>query len=164
MKSERQLDMRFVLDGMLGRLTRWLRLLGYDAKYPGDSPDEELLRIAEKEDRILLTNDTVLYRRARKQGLRSYLAGGSNESERLANVARNLDVNLNIDVSVSRCPTCNASIFEVDRFRVKGKVSAKTFNSYRRFWICSGCGKIYWRGSHWKKIEEMLRAARERIR
>jgi len=155
--------MKFVLDGMLGRLTRWLRLLGYDSKYSGDSQDDELLKIAIKEKRILLTNDTALYRQARKQGLQSYLTSGDDETERLANIARDLKIDLNIDVSVSRCPTCNSSIFETEHFKVKGKVSSRTFNSYHQFWMCSGCGKIYWRGSHWKKIEETLRAAREKI-
>ncbi len=152
--------MRFVTDGMLGRLTRWLRLLGHDVIYLKDSIDTELLEVAKEECRILLTNDVALFRKAKKQGLESHLVEGKDEIEKLSNIAEHYSIELNIDVTISRCSICNSCIREVKKSKIKKKVPSTTFKTYDKFWICDGCGKIYWRGGHWDKIEETLMKTR----
>lgn len=152
--------MRFVSDGMLGRLTRWLRLLGYDVTYLNDFSDARILEVAEEEGRILLTNDVALYRSAKRRSVEALLVEGKNEAERLADLAKRLNIVLDVDATVSRCPACNSTIKEIERSGVKGKVPPNTFKMHDQFWVCPRCGKVYWQGGHWKKIEEILAKAR----
>ncbi len=155
--------MRFLVDAMLGKLARWLRLLGHDTEYRRDATDDELLAEAASEDRILLTADVELYRRARLRGLRAFLVRGSTEEERLAELAASLKVKLEVDMSASRCPKCNSPVVEVPKEAVRGLVPRGSWLRHERFWRCTGCGQVYWQGSHWANIEAVLRGARKRL-
>jgi len=160
--------LKFIADGMVGRLARWLRLIGNDVVYSRDLTDNELIRRAVAEARILLTSDVELYRRAVADGADSFLVKGRTEAERLARIAKRFRIDLDIDTATSRCPTCNATIRPVKKEEVKGMVPPSTYKVFNEFWECTNrdCGKIYWQGSHWKKIGEHLskaeRLARER--
>ena len=153
--------MKFIADGMVGRLARWLRLIGNDVVYSRDLTDNELIRRAVTEARILLTSDVELYRRAVADGADSFLVKGRTEAERLARIAKRFRIDLDINTTTSRCPTCNATIRPVEKERVKGMVPASTYEVFNEFWECTNrdCGKIYWQGSHWKKIGEHLSKA-----
>jgi len=139
---------------MVGRLARWLRLIGNDVVYSRDLTDNELIRRAVTEARILLTSDVELYRRAVADGADSFLVKGRTEAERLARIAKRFKIDLDINTTTSRCPTCNAAIRPVEKERVKGMVPASTYEVFNEFWECTNrdCGKVYWQGSHWKKI------------
>jgi len=154
------IPMKLIADGMLGRLTRWLRLLGYDVEYLHDVLDDELLALARKEERILLTCDLILYRRAKKSGINSFLITGNDEPEKLANLAKKFNIRLGVDMSVSRCPLCNHPIKRVEKSSVIGRLHRTTLEAYDEYWECTECSKIYWRGSHWKKINETLEKAK----
>jgi len=155
--------MRFLLDGMLGKLTRWLRMLGYEACYQNDVKDEDLLRIAKDNAFILLTSDEELYRTASFRGIDSFLVRGRNEPERLAELAERYKLRLDIDTRESRCPNCGSNIKEAAKPSVERAIPPATFKVYNTFWICTNpkCAKVYWQGSHWKKIEETLRSAKK---
>jgi uncharacterized protein with PIN domain len=155
--------MRFLLDGMLGKLARWLRMIGYEATYMNDSPDQDLLSLAKRESFILLTSDEELYRNAISKGIDSFLVQGRTESERLAGLAERYDLNLRIDTVNSRCPICGTSIREVPKRDVEALVPPTTFKVYQSFWLCTNakCAKVYWQGSHWKRIEQTLESARK---
>jgi len=146
---------------MVGRLARWLRLIGNDVVYSRDLTDSELIRRAITEARILLTSDVELYRRAVADGADSFLVKGGTEAERLARIAKRFRIDLNIDTATSRCPTCNATIRPIKKEQVKEKVPPSTYEVFNEFWECTNrdCGKIYWQGSHWKKIGEHLSKA-----
>jgi len=154
--------MRFLLDGMLGRLTRWLRMIGYDAYYSKNSPDADLLHRAEEESLILLTCDVQLYRAAVARDVESFLVQGTNESERLANLAARFNLTLRIDTNRSRCPVCGSHIKPVTKGEIASRIPPATFKLYQSFWICTeaSCAKVYWQGSHWERIEETLENAR----
>jgi len=153
--------LKFIADGMVGRLARWLRLIGNDVVYSRDLTDSELIRRAVTEARILLTSDVELYRRAVADGADSFLVKGGTEAERLARIAKRFRIDLNIDTATSRCPTCNATIRPIKKEEVKEKVPPSTYEVFNEFWECTNrdCGKIYWQGSHWKKIGEHLSKA-----
>ena len=155
--------MRFITDGMLGKLTRWLRMLGQDVKYLKSLEDEELIKIAKAESRIILTRDFKLYQQAMTQGSTAFLVEGSTEAEKLANLAKRFNISLEFDVTVSRCPKCNSRIKSASKEEVISKIPEATSSYYDEFWKCSGCGQVYWRGSHWKRIEKTLREAREAL-
>ncbi len=148
--------MKFVADGMLGSLARWLRMMGYDVEFPIVLNDDRLMSLAKKEDRILLTRDLELYKRATARGIDAFYVEGRNESERLASLAGRFGLPLEIDLRFSRCPKCNTKIAIVPKAKIVGKVERNTFEHYNEFWQCPKCGKIYWQGAHWPKIRETL--------
>jgi len=154
--------MRFLLDGMLGRLTRWLRILGCDANYSRNGSDADLIRQAREDSLVLLTCDVQLYRTAIARNVDCYLIQGNSESERLANLAARFNLELKIDTARSRCPACGALVKLVRKDEVATRIPKATFKLYQTFWICpnASCAKVYWQGSHWKRIEETLENAR----
>jgi uncharacterized protein with PIN domain len=154
--------MHFLLDGMLGKLTRWLRMMGYEATYLNNYGDKDLLSIAKRDSLTLLTSDQELYRTAVGRGIETFLVEGRTEPERLAALAERYKLDLQIDTRISRCPVCGALLKEVPNDQVKDLVPPATFKVYQTFWVCGNpdCHKVYWQGSHWKKIEQTLQAAR----
>jgi uncharacterized protein with PIN domain len=155
--------MHFLLDGMLGKLARWLRMIGYEATYLNDYGDSDLLSIAKRDSLTLLTSDQELYRTAAGRGIECFLVEGRTEAERLAALADRYKLDLRIDTTVSRCPVCGSPLREIAKNDVKELVPPATFNVYQTFWVCNNpaCGKVYWQGSHWKKIEHTLETARK---
>ena len=155
--------MRFVIDGMLGKLTRWLRIMGHDALYLNDAKDRDLVANAIRENRILLTSDVALYRLATARGADAYLVKGRTEAERLASLANRFKLDLSVNTADSRCPVCGSSLKEVSKKEVREKIPAATFNAFNEFWTCSNseCAKVYWQGSHWENIHALLVKAQE---
>jgi uncharacterized protein with PIN domain len=152
---------KFIADGMLGKLTRWLRMLGQDIEYSNQFEDAELIALAEKEQRILLTKDSELYQRAIAEGIETFYVEGLTEAEKLAELAKRFDFSLTIDLKRSRCPRCNANIELTPKDRLAGKVEKKTLIHYNEFRTCSKCGKIYWQGAHWEGICTTLEKAKK---
>jgi uncharacterized protein with PIN domain len=152
--------LKFITDGMLGKLTRWLRMLGHDVHYYRDSEDRKLVELAKLEKRVLLTRDLKLYQQAVTHGVNAVLVEATDEAEKLADLANRFNFKLEIDLSSSRCPKCNTTIKAIAKESVIKKIPSATSTYYDDFWKCPGCGQIYWRGAHWKKIEKTLREAR----
>jgi len=153
--------LKFVADGMLGKLVRWLRMLGQDVKYSTKFDDAELIAVAEQEHRILLTRDSELYRRAIVKGVDTLYVEGRTEAEKLAELADHLDFLLVIDLNHSRCPRCNAEIRLTPKETVANEVEKNTFTYYNEFWKCIKCGHIYWQGAHWDGICATLEEAKK---
>ena len=102
--------MKFLADGMLGKLARWLRILGHDVIYLVEFDDSELLKLAKKEERVLLTKDLELYKRAIGKGMDSYYVEGKTESEKLAEIAKRYGLLLKMNMDRSHCPICNTQL------------------------------------------------------
>jgi uncharacterized protein with PIN domain len=143
--------LRLLADVMLGRLTKWLRLLGYDTEYENDAEDVDLARRARAEGRILLTRDREL---AGRTGLQTLFV----ESEVLEEQVRQVRESLGPppDPTLSRCSVCNVQLELADRDRVTGRVPAYILRTQQQFRICPGCERVYWRGTHLEKMEQML--------
>ena len=155
--------MKFLADGMLGKLARWLRMLGHDVVYSVEFDDSELLELAKKEERVLLTKDFELYKRAIGRGLDAYYVEGKTESERLAEVAKRYRLQLTIDMDKSHCPICNTQLKPTPKEQLQSELGKNTYTYYDKFWICPNCGQIYWQGAHWKQITQTLAEAQQRI-
>ena len=155
--------MRFVVDGMLGGLARWLRMLGYVTEYDSKADDNSLLRSSQTSETVLLTRDEELYNRALAKSIHSVLVRGGTEEARLGQLARTLGISLEIDMAATRCPGCGTDIHEISRGEASSAVPAKSLELYDRFWRCNNaeCGKTYWVGSHWKQIRHTLEEARK---
>ena len=152
--------MKFIADGMLGKLTRWLRMLGHNVKYSNKLDDAQLMAIAKKERRILLTRDLELYQQATAKGIQAFYVDGQTEAENLAKIAQRFGISLDIDMAKSRCPKCNAQVKPILKEKVAGKVEESTYAYYNEFWECPKCGQIYWQGAHWTRIRKTLEAAK----
>ena len=142
-KGSRQ---RFLVDGMLGSLAVKLRILGFDAEYDRESADRELVQRARNEDRILLTSDRELFLLARRLHTNCIMIQGASERERLVQLFTNLGVKKLRPRRASRCSLCNG------RLQRKQEIDSHGREMYR----CNNCGKLYWRGSHWKKLEQLF--------
>jgi len=156
--------LRFVVDGMLGKLARWLRMMGHDVEYSNCMEDSELLTIAKKNHRILLTRDFDLYQHAVGKEIDAFYVEGQTERERLAELATRFGIRLEIDMATSRCPKCNSPVKPVSKKEVASRVEKNTFEHYAEFWECPECGQVYWQGAHWIKIRETLRTAGQNLR
>ncbi|OLD12219.1 MAG: hypothetical protein AUI50_07795 [Crenarchaeota archaeon 13_1_40CM_2_52_14] len=153
--------MRFLVDGMLGGLARWLRILGYEVRYDASGKDNDLLTIAGEENMVLLTRDEELYQRAVAKKIVSALVVGETEEERLAQMSSTFGVRLETNVEETRCPECGSSLMQKSRSDLAGEVPKESLKLYNQFWKCSNqnCGKVYWVGSHWKNIRRTLEEA-----
>ncbi len=156
-------NLKFIADTMLGSLARWLRMLGYDTLYSKDYGDKEILELAFKEERIVLTRDLSLHRKTVKQGLKSIYLENESIQEKLATLASKLKINLELNPERSRCPICNGILMKVSKEKIVDKVPEKVAELHEDFWMCTACGKVYWKGKHWITMNKILREVRERV-
>ena len=155
--------MRFITDGMLGKLTRWLRILGHNVKYSNKLDDSQLITIAKKERRVLLTRDLQLYQQATAKGVNTFYIDGKTEAQKLAKLAQRFNIKLKADLTVSRCPKCNTRVKPIPKEKVADKVEKTTYLHYDEFWECPKCGQVYWQGAHWTRIRKTLETAKETL-
>ncbi|MFP4564369.1 MAG: Mut7-C RNAse domain-containing protein [Spirochaetia bacterium] len=144
---------RFILDVHLGTLARKLRLLGFDTLYRTDYDDEEIADAASREGRIVLTRDTGLLKR--KAVSRGYWLRNTDPDLQIEEIVRRFQLE-NLIRPFERCPTCNGSIREVPKEEIAHLLEPKTRKYYTRFFRCTECGQIYWRGSHYSRILEQI--------
>ncbi len=143
-------DVKFFADAMLGRLALWMRVLGYDVEYHGEIDDEELIKRALREGRIILTRDTLLVKRRAVRGAVLFIKGDHLE-EQLQQVVTNYRPRK--DHLLTRCLGCNTILEDIDRDSIKGRVPEYVYATQERFAMCPSCRRIYWAGTH---REEML--------
>ena len=149
--------MRFIVDCMLGKLAKWLKILGFDALFFSKIEDDELLTIARKEGRILLTKDTGLIQQA-KDVETLFL-----ESEKWQNQVQQVLEHFSLREKVNphtRCIDCNVVLKNLPKKNAKNLVSAFVFDKADSFALCPNCSRVFWRGTHFKdmeaKIQEIL--------
>jgi len=146
---------KFVVDEMLGSLARWLRIMGYDTTYERDRADKDILAIALREGRILLTRDVQLSQRAAPGSL---LIDSPDLDEQLKQVT--LAFGLKAGEEMTRCTMCNGDLKAVSKEEAAGKVPDGSLESNDEFFTCTRCGKMYWKGAHWKNIRQRLSGLR----
>jgi uncharacterized protein with PIN domain len=141
---------RFVADVMVGKLARWLRMLGYDVLYSNRFKDDEIRRIADAEDRIVLTRDVELHQRARN----SMLIADDHYESQVRQVVASLE--LQQFFPFTRCAECNTPLVETDRESVFVKIPPYVYLTQKHFAWCPSCDRVYWRGTHTDRILEKL--------
>ncbi|MBO0695622.1 MAG: hypothetical protein J2P56_05915 [Verrucomicrobia bacterium] len=150
---------RFVVDGHLGTLARDLRLLGFDVAYDPQAEDHKLLDIMESENRALLTRDRRLLMHAVvKTG---YCPRSQNPDEQTVEVIRRFDL-LGAIAPFTRCIRCNAPLLKVSKAEIFERLEPLTKIYYEQFQRCTGCGQVYWAGSHFSKLQKRLEQIRAR--
>jgi uncharacterized protein with PIN domain len=147
---------RFISDAMLGSLTRWLRIFGFDALYFKDIEDNEIIKIAKQQQRILLTRDTRLVK-TRKIG--SYILINSNKTfEQLREVLLWVKAQgSSVKCEFSRCALCNGELADAEKESLANDVPEHVFLNFNSFFKCKNCGRVYWEGSHKKAMDEKIK-------
>lgn len=142
---------RFVADIHLGRLARYLRLMGFDTAY-GLVDDEALAHLSRGERRILLTRDRGLLKR--KEVTHGCLVRATVPRQQLLEVSRRFDLRRQL-APLSRCATCNGRLEEVAGAAVSTRVPPRAREHARSFRRCTGCGQVYWEGTHSVRIRQL---------
>jgi uncharacterized protein with PIN domain len=155
----RDTDPRLACDAMLGGLAPWLRAAGYDAAWRKDWDDWDLIRFCQRENSILLTSDTGIFRIGivRDGELPAlWIPHGLRKTEQLDYVLQKL----NLPIREPRCMACGGGLAEVPKDQVRGQVPARSYDWLDHFYQCTRCGKIFWQGTHWQRIMEELNRKR----
>ena len=147
--------MRFVADCMLGKLAKWMRMLGYDTTYIPDADDDDLVRIAVRENRILLTRDTRLCERRMVRRRCVFVDWGSTKHQ-VRQVLKALDLSVSRESLFTRCAVCNGEVTPLDKSDVRGRVPPYVYKTQADYGYCANCEKIYWRGTHVQHVLEAL--------
>lgn len=146
---------RFVLDVHLGRLAKYLRLLGFDSLYRNDAGDAELVRVSLAERRILLTRDRALLRR--RALTHGHQVQQTNPRRQLAEVLERFDLR-RAAAPFTRCLRCNEPLRPVPREAVAERLPPRTRREHQELWICRGCDRVLWRGSHYRRMRRFVEA------
>ena len=180
-------DTKFLVDEMLGKLSRWLRMLGYDASYAKDYEkhhnyvvsDDELIQICLKENRILLSRDKILIDRfiakyknnsshehAKTSDFPCLFLISQNVLDQLNSIKDKFGIKLEYKITQARCPKCNYPINKIpDANKYEKMIPKQVFAYHDEFWMCTNelCGKIFWKGTHVDDINIKLRHLRNNI-
>ncbi len=143
----------FICDVHLGRLGRLLRLLGFDTLFRNDYTDSEIAAIARQQGRIVLTRDRGLLKRS--EVTHGYCVRSDNALVQAKEVLRRFDLSGETD-PFTRCAECNGMILKVEKSAVVELLEEKTRRYYDDFFRCSGCGRVYWEGSHFLKLKVLV--------
>mgnify|MGYP003575461467 FL=1 len=146
-------ELRFVADTHLGSLARLLRMMGFDTLYDNGFADEEIERIAAAQERIVLTRDRGLLKRA------SVTHGCYVHALRPQQQFREVFERLDLARSArpcTLCPACNAALQPIDKAQVADRLAPGVAGLYERFGICPRCARVYWEGEHWQRLRALL--------
>ena len=146
-------DRRFVLDGHLGRLAAYMRMLGFDCWYERFADDDMLATIASKEARVLLTRDVGLLKRREIE--RAYCVRHDLPHDQLREVSRRFALHPHFR-PFQRCMDCNGQLRAVSKDEVIDHLPPHTRETKNDFSRCLNCGKVYWRGSHHARMLEWI--------
>lgn len=150
----------FVADVHLGRLARFLRLLGFDTLYSPNRDDDELARVSAEENRILLTRDVELLKR--NLVTHGYCVRAEEPLEQIAEVTRRF--HLEDEMSpYTRCMACNNQLVSVDKSDVADRLPPLTRERVDEFWRCTGCNELYWQGAHHTGLSRIVDAATQAV-
>lgn len=147
--------MKFLADSSLGRLSKWMRLLGYDAVYYRGGADRNFLRKAEREGRAVLTRRKDVLAR-QHPGIVLFVEHDRVEDQ-IVEVLRKLNVKPDPDAFFTVCLECNVSLNPAGRDEVRDRVPDYVYRTQQEFRFCPGCGRVYWPGTHRERTMAMLR-------
>ena len=145
---------RFIVDTNVGKLARWLRMLGYDTLFINNIDDEELIAIGLKEKRVLLTKDTqiMLRRVVISDRLKAILIQSDDVKAQLLQVVRAMK--LDQERKFTLCLECNEPLVPKRKDEVQELVPPYVFKTQSNYYQCPSCQRVYWRGTHWQRMKQ----------
>lgn len=148
---------KLLLTKELGRLAKWLRILGFDAEYLRESNPASLVIQALRQERIILTRN---HRLPASRGIKIITLKTQKLKEQLVEALRELKTEPQADQMFSRCTICNQELVSIEKSKIKEKVPEYVYNTQENFFICPHCNRIYWRGTHWGNVSKTLEEIR----
>ncbi|HLN55013.1 MAG TPA: Mut7-C RNAse domain-containing protein [Bacteroidales bacterium] len=158
LRKEPLRETRFILDVHLGKLAKYLRLFGFDSLLDMNLNDNEIIERSIQEKRIILTRDKMLLRN--KLVTHGYWIRSDNPRLQAEEVVRKFDLTGRMK-PLNRCLECNTIIEPVSKELISGRIPDNTRKYYDEFWICKGCGRIYWEGSHYEKLIDFVESVKK---
>jgi len=149
--------MRFICDDNLGKLTRYLRYLGFDTYFKEPIDDNELLRIAASQERILLSRDSGLTEKIHPFGF--MLLTSDEPLQQLSKVIEAANLKINTADLFNRCSVCNELCVEIDKSQAKDEIFPYILNTQDIIRQCPSCHRYYWKGTHYQRIVAELKSA-----
>ncbi|MFA9370974.1 MAG: Mut7-C RNAse domain-containing protein [Labilibaculum antarcticum] len=147
-------ETRFILDCHLGKLTKYLRILGFDCFYKNYMDDDAIIDIAAREKRIILTRDKLLLSSSRIT--HGYYMRSTEKHEQLKELVQKFDLYSQFK-SFTRCMICNEHLQSAEKYTIEDKLDSETAQVFNEFYLCPKCDKVYWKGSHFKRMEAFIR-------
>ena len=149
---------RFIVDNNVGKLAKWLRMIGYDTRLFDHRDDKYLIHLALIENRIIITRDTrMMQLRVIAIGkIKALLILSDNPNEQMRQVITELELNPNFSV-FSLCLECNQLLIMINKNQVQDKVPPYVYRSQSEYVECPNCHRIYWKGTHWQAMLERLK-------
>ena len=144
---------RFVADAHLGGLARRLRLSGFDTLFDNGYPDDELVRLSRGEGRIVLTRDRELLKR--RELTHGCFVHAQQPDAQWREVIERLDLRASAR-PFTRCLACNSPLHAVPKAEVEHALPPSVREQHERFARCGGCDRVYWEGSHWRRMRDKL--------
>ena len=155
---------RFLADAMLGSVARKLRIFGFDTSYIAHAPDDKILKTGIEQDRVILTADKELFKRVVKAGAPGVLVSGAGDVDDIVHIlSKNGVISIQLDGIGSRCSKCNGLLEGSTPDKVKSGIPGKVKECHSEFYQCTSCGKVYWEGSHLRRIRALARAVDSRL-
>jgi uncharacterized protein with PIN domain len=152
--------MSFVADCMLGKLARWLRALGFDVRYASKTEDDELLNIARREGRTLLTRDIQLFERA--TAVPALRITSEKWDEQVIQVLSAFDLKNKVN-PFSRCLECNRMLKPLAKEKARNLVAPFVLEHAQAFALCPDCGRVFWKGTHFNDMHSRIDAILNRF-
>jgi uncharacterized protein with PIN domain len=146
-------QLKFVVDVHLGKLARYLRILGIDTAYKNDFTKDDIIKISCQEKRVILTRSVSLLKS--KVVKRGYFVRANVPSRQINEIIKEFGLISKIK-PLSRCLECNGMIKTIAKSKIIDQLPVLTKVYYNRFYICSSCGKIYWKGTHFKGLAKFV--------
>lgn len=145
--------MKLLLTKELGRLAKWLRILGFDAAYFTEDKSGSLIIQALSEERIILTRNQRL---PRARGVRIIFIKSEKIKEQIAEALKDLKIKPDAKTMFSRCILCNEQLVALEKEKIKDKVPEYVYNTQNSFITCPKCRRIYWQATHWGNVQKTL--------
>jgi uncharacterized protein with PIN domain len=154
--------MKFIVDHNVGKLARWLRMMGYDTVFFTADDDWQMIITALNEDRIILTRDRQIMNRGvvASGRLKAILIDSEEPEQQIQQVVEALDLDTLSGV-FSLCLECNRPLEKRPKMQVKGRVPAHVLQTQERYMECPSCHRIYWKGTHWLAMTKKLEKFRQ---
>lgn len=155
--------LKFIVDANVGKLAKWLRLLGYDTRFFDGQQDGEMISTALVEERIILTRDTHImeWGVVRSARVKAILIASDKSDLQMRQVVRDLGLEIAAN-AFTLCLECNQVLRPVSKEDVESRVPPYVFITQNKFLSCPKCGRIYWRGTHWRAmVDKMNKLAAE---
>jgi uncharacterized protein with PIN domain len=146
--------MRFLLTKELGRLAKWLRIMGFDTEYFSEAASASLIIQALRDDRVIITRNHHL---PASRGIKIIVLRSESVKKQLVEVLKSLNIQPVSDMMFTRCTLCNVVLEPAAATDVMHTVPEYVLKTQAKFLRCPECKRVYWQGTHWGKAHETLR-------